>query len=167
MPQPTARQAFIAGLRKAHAMERRSLELLARLAERSGYFPRVQAKVYAHANETRQQLLRLESCLVELDKRPSLLKDATSFLIASLAAVGRGTGSAAILKSLRAAYALESYEVAVYKSLLALAEQSGAGETAGALKTSLAEEERMAAWIGDNIAELTKMSVAPTEKTAA
>jgi ferritin-like metal-binding protein YciE len=60
-----------------------------------------------------------------------------------------------IVKSSFADYAFEHYEIAAYKSLLVLAEQLGFSEAQSSLQQSLDEEEKMAAWILQNLRDLT------------
>jgi ferritin-like metal-binding protein YciE len=60
-----------------------------------------------------------------------------------------------IIKSSFADYAFEHYEIAAYKSLLVLAEQLGLPQAQSSLRQSLDEEEKMAAWLLENLQELT------------
>jgi len=60
-----------------------------------------------------------------------------------------------VIKNTLANFAFEHFEIAAYKSLIALAEQIGDADGVRVLKVSLHEEEAMAAWINENIAPTT------------
>lgn len=55
-----------------------------------------------------------------------------------------------ILKNAFANNTFENFEIAAYKSLLALCDSAGASEAKADLGSSLKEEQRMAAWIDSN-----------------
>ena len=52
-------------------------------------------------------------------------------------------------------FAFENFEIAAYKSLIALAEASGNQSAVTALQQNLDEEIAMAGWLDDNIAAVT------------
>jgi ferritin-like metal-binding protein YciE len=119
--------------------------MLERQIDRMDKYPELRAKLRDHLGETKEQLKRLESCLSELDSSPSTVKDAALAFGANLAGLGHAMAGDEVLKNTFANSALESYEIAAYKSFLAMAEQAGAR-----MKTvfeDLREEERMAAWV--------------------
>jgi ferritin-like metal-binding protein YciE len=68
-----------------------------------------------------------------------------------------------VIKNTFANFAFEHYEVAAYKSLLTLADITGHNAAATALKQSLSEEEGMARWIDEHLAETTRMFVSRSE----
>jgi len=67
------------------------------------------------------------------------------------------------MKNTLANFAFEHFEIAAYKSLLTLADLTAHGAAVSALKQSLSEEEAMAAWINDHIAETTTTFVRRSE----
>ena len=69
-----------------------------------------------------------------------------------------------ILKDTFANNAFENFEIAAYKSLLALAGPAGAASTRPLLETSLGEEQRMAEWINANIEKVTLEYLRKTSK---
>ena len=85
----------------------------------------------------------------------SRLKDAGMALLGNLLAGSHALAGDEIIKSGFADYAFEHYEIAAYKSLLVLAEQLGLGGAQSSLQQSLDEEEKMAAWLLENLQELT------------
>jgi ferritin-like metal-binding protein YciE len=150
-----ARSIFIIGLQNAHAMERQAQQLLQRQCERLTGFPRACARIRQHLEETGRQLQRLEECLGSMHQDRSRLKDAGMALLGNLLAGSHALAGDEIIKSSFADYAFEHYEIAAYKSLLVLAEHLGLPEAQSSLRQSLHEEEKMAAWILDNLKNLT------------
>jgi ferritin-like metal-binding protein YciE len=71
-----------------------------------------------------------------------------------------------ILKNTFANNAFEHYEIAAYKSLLALCKQAGI-DLSGPLTASLREEEQMAAWIDGHVEAVTLQYLAQEERAAA
>lgn len=162
-----ARDLFVVGLRNAHAMEVQARELMERQSERLGDFPKVESRVRQHLDETNAQIRRLEQCLDSLGESTSSIKDTAMSFAANMAAMGHAAASDEILKNTFANNAFEHYEIAAYKSLLTLADRAGAAGAANPLQQSLKEEEQMAQWIDDNIADVTLSYLAKEERQAA
>ncbi len=161
-----ARQTLIIGLRNAHAMERQAEELMERQIQRTEDFPEVRARLREHLDETRAQLARLEDCLDQFGESTSTLKDAALATLGNLAAMGHTVAQDEILKNTFANNAFEHYEIAAYKSLLALCERAGA-PFGSLLRQSLDEEERMAAWVDSHVKQVTLDYVDRLERRAA
>jgi len=162
----TARDLLITGLKNAHAMENQAHEMLERQAERMTDYPELRKKVAEHLKETKEQLARLEKCLTELDSSPSTVKDATMAFGANVAAMGHAMAGDEVLKNTFANNALEHYEIAAYKSLIALADEAGV-RMKTVLQTSLKEEERMAEWVDKHVQPITLEYLRHEEKAAA
>jgi ferritin-like metal-binding protein YciE len=167
MANTKARDIYVVGLRNAHAMEVQARELMERQSERLGDYPDVQAKVAAHLEETKGQIQRLETCLEELGETTSTLKDAAQSVMANTMAMAHSVASDEILKNTFANNAFENFEIAAYKSLLALCADAGTRSAAPLLEISLKEEERMAAWIVDNVEKITREYVSVEQRRAA
>src|SRR5262249_14877491 len=144
-----------AGLRNAHGMEVQARELMQRQCERLGEYPAVQTRLRQHLAETVQQLHRLEQCLAACGESASLIKDALMSACGTLTQTGQAVADNEILKNALADTAFEHYEIAAYKSLLALCEQAAMIGLQEPLRQSLAEEQRMAAWLDDHVEEVT------------
>jgi ferritin-like metal-binding protein YciE len=151
----TAREIFVVGLRNAHAMETQARELMERQSERLDEYPDVKAKVAAHLEETNEQLKRLEQCLDVLGETTSTLKDTAQSVMANVMAMTHATAGDEILKNTFANNAFENFEIAAYKSLLALCGPAGAENARPVLEASLREEEQMAKWIAANVEKVT------------
>ena len=72
-----------------------------------------------------------------------------------------------ILKNTFANNAFENFEIAAYKSLLALCRAAGVEEARGPLQQSLQEEERMAEWVDSNVEKVRLEFVRHEERQAA
>lgn len=154
-----AREIFVVGLRNAHAMETQAREMMERQAERLDDYPEVKARVTQHLQETQGQLRRLEECLTACGETPSTLKDAAQSFMGNMAAMAHAVMPDEILKNTFANNAFEHFEIAAYKSLLSLADLAGVSAAKPLLQTSLKEEEAMAAWIDQNIDNVTRSYV--------
>jgi ferritin-like metal-binding protein YciE len=162
----TARDIFVVGLRNAHAMEVQARELMERQSERLDDYPEVKAKLTEHLQETNQQLKRLEQCLEACGETSSSLKDTAQSVAANAMAMAHSMAGDEILKNTFANNAFEHFEIAAYKSLLALCPAAGVDSARAPLETSLKEEERMAAWIDANLAKVTMEYVRHEQQAA-
>lgn len=151
----TARDLFIVGLRNAHAMEIQARELMERQTERLDEYPEVKSKVAAHLNETNEQLRRIDECLKACGESTSSLKDTAQSVMANMQAMMHSAADDEILKNTFANEAFENFEIAAYKSLLALCGPAGADGAKALLEQSLEEERRMASWIDSNVEKIT------------
>jgi ferritin-like metal-binding protein YciE len=151
----TAKEIFVDGLRNAHAMETQARELMERQSERPDEYPEVKGKVTAHLQETNEQLKRLEQCLEACGETTSALKDTAQSVMANAMAMTHAMAGDEILKNTFANNAFENFEIAAYKSLLALCGPAGADNTRPHLEASLKEEEQMASWIASNVEKVT------------
>lgn len=161
------RDIFVAGLRNAHAMETQAREMMERQSERLTDYPEVQAKVRSHLTETEGQMKRLEECLAEFDESTSSLKDTAQSFMGNMAAMMHAAADDEILKNTFANNAFENYEIAAYKSLLAMCGPASAENCKAALEANLREEESMADWIEANVARVTEAYLRKQAKAAA
>lgn len=152
----TYRELLIIGLRNAHAMENQAQELLEQQIRHAGDYPAVKRRLEEHLTETLVQKRRLEHALHQMDSSPSMLKVMLLSLGVNLAAIGHAVAGDEILKNTFANHALENYEIAVYRSLLAMCDEAGVRGFVDDLRASLMEEERMAKWISENVENVTR-----------
>jgi ferritin-like metal-binding protein YciE len=163
----TARDLFVVGLRNAHAMEIQARELMERQSERLDDYPEVKSKVSAHLQETNEQLRRLETCLEACGESTSSLKDTTQSLAANMQAMMHAMAGDEILKNTFANEAFENFEIAAYKSLLAMCGAAGVTVAKAPLEESLKEEQRMASWIDSNVEKITMQYLQHQQQQAA
>jgi ferritin-like metal-binding protein YciE len=72
-----------------------------------------------------------------------------------MAALGNVLAADEVLKDQMINYAFENFEVASYRSLIALSEAGEFADATGLLRETLREEEAMAAWVLDSLPDLT------------
>jgi ferritin-like metal-binding protein YciE len=149
------RSLFVTGLRNAHAMENEALSIMTPQLERIRNYPQVADRLRQHIDETHAQIGRLDRLLQSMRESTSALKDTALSIMGSVAALGHTPASDEILKNSLANFAFENYEIAAYKSLLAMAELGAEGEATELLRQSLAEEQAMARWLDENIGPIT------------
>jgi ferritin-like metal-binding protein YciE len=150
-----SRNVYVAGLRNAHAMETQAIQLLSRQLDRLKSYPDMEAQMRRHLAESEGQRTRLEETLASLAESPSVIKDEAMGLIGNLAALAHSPAPDEVLKNTMANFAFEHYEIAAYKSLIAVAEAVGHAGGLNAAQASLREEEAMARWIDEHIADTT------------
>jgi ferritin-like metal-binding protein YciE len=146
-------------------MENQAHEILERQVERMDDYPELRERLHQHLVETKEQLARLEACLDELGSSPSTIKDAVLAFGSNVAAMGHAMAGDEVLKNTFANSGLEAYEVAAYKSLIAIA-QVAETRMKNVLGESLQEEERMLAWIDKHVEQITLEYVNNAERPA-
>ena len=161
-----ARELLIAGLRNAHAMERQATELMERQSERTKDYPEVRQRLLQHLEESRMHMRRVEQVLRSLGESESGLKDTAMSVMGNLAAMAHTVADDEILKNTFANNAFEHYEVAAYKSLLALGDRAGINVRAE-LEQNLREDEQMAAWVDSHVQDVTLQYLSHEERAAA
>jgi ferritin-like metal-binding protein YciE len=161
-----ALELYVVGLKNAHAMEREAEEMLKRGIQRLSDYPDLASRMREHLAETKEQLKRLEKLLEQQADASSLIKDTALAAGANMAAMAHTMADDEVLKNSFANNALEAFEIAAYKSLIAMAEEAGV-HVKTVLSESLREEERMAAWLDQNIEKVTLEYLRKEEKRAA
>jgi len=151
----TAHHIFITGAVNAHALEKEALQIMQRQVERLERYPEMSELLRMHIRETEEQIRRIDEILHSHGEDRSLLKDTITQLMGNMAAIAHVPMADEILKDTFANHAFENFEIAAYRSLLALADAGGFNSATSALNQSLAEEERMARWLYDHIPQVT------------
>ncbi len=150
----TMLETYITGLKNAHALESQAIQLLRRQVERLENYPEMSAKIEQHIAESEMQQQRLEQLLERHGTSHSSLKDFVTGMMGNVAAMAHAPMQDEVVKNTFANYAFEHFEIATYRALIALAQAVGAEGDVSTLQESLAEEERMAEWIGQRIEQV-------------
>jgi ferritin-like metal-binding protein YciE len=161
-----AMELYVTGLKNAHAMEREAQELLERGIQRLTDYPELVTRMREHLAETKEQLRRLNKLLADQGASSSVIKDTLLATGANVTAMANSMANDEVLKNSFASNALEAFEIAAYKSLMAMAEHAGV-RVKKLLSESLREEVRMAAWLDDNIEKVTLEYLRKEEEKAA
>jgi ferritin-like metal-binding protein YciE len=155
---------YITGLRNAHALESEALQIMGRQVDRLQNYPEMEARLRQHIRETESQQARLADILDRHGTDSSTLKDAVQALMGNLAAMGHAMAGDEILKNSFANYAFESFEIAAYTSLIAMAEHVGDQAALASLRQSLAEERAMQEWLDGQIEPTTRKFLSLQER---
>ena len=151
----SARTLFVTGLQNAHAVENQALALMDRQLDRLTRYPEICERLRSHRGETEVQIRRLDEILASLNERSSGWKDMALNFMGNFAALGNAMARDEVLKDQLVNYAFENFEIASYRSLIALSEAADFAEATPLLRETLREEEAMAAWVLDSIPDLT------------
>ena len=150
------RDTYVSALRNTHALEEEALQIMQRQVERIENYPEMRDALHHHIGETEEQRRRIEEALSDLSESPSTIKEAMMGLTGNIAALAHAPAQDEILKNTFANHAFENYEIAAYRSLIAIAEAAGAQRHLSALRSSLSEEEAMAQRVSDQIETITR-----------
>ena len=120
------------------------------------HYPEMADRLQAHIVETRDQVERIAQLLDRFNSKASIIKDMTTSLSGSMAAIGHSVFGDEVIKNSFANYAFEHFEIASYRSLIVMAEDGGYRDALPVLQQSLGEEEAMAEWIGQNLPMVTR-----------
>lgn len=149
------RDAFVVGLKNAHALENEALSIMNRQLERLTDYPELHARLRQHVDETNRQIQRLEQILGSNEESHSSLKDTVMSAAGNIASMLHAPAEDEVLKNTFADLAFEAYEIAAYKSLIAMARSGGDTQSVALLEESLKEEEAMAAFLDQNVDKVT------------
>ncbi len=149
-------EIYHTGLRNMHALEMNAIELTERQVERLEHYPEMAARLRQHRTESEQQAQRLEAILQRHGTSSSAAKNAVTSVMGNVAAALHMPAADEILKNTFANFAFEHQEIAGYTSLIAMAERIGDTASIGPLRQSLAEEESMAKFVGEQIVPTTQ-----------
>jgi ferritin-like metal-binding protein YciE len=151
----TNKPPLVAGLRDAHAMERASVDTLDRLADRLSRYPELAARFREHWRETLGQVERIERCLKQLGSDTSTFKDLASRFLGIAQAYAVAVVPDEVVKDCLGAYTWRHFEIATYVSLGAAALMLEEPDVARMCNEHLEQERAMAAWLEQQIPEVT------------
>jgi ferritin-like metal-binding protein YciE len=160
----TTQSIFIAALKNTHALEQEALQIMQRQLDRLDRYPEMADMLRRHIAETEQQRERVEEALHVFGEDRSMLKEAVMGFMGNMAALAHAPAGDEILKNTFANHAFENYEIAAYKSLIAITEAAGHGKLVAGFRQSLREEEQMARWIFDNVETITRKYISLEEQ---
>ena len=152
----STRDTLIVGLRNAYALEGQAISTMENVRDRLEHYPELKAGVAQHIEETKGQQQMVEQCLSRFGEEPSALKEAALKFMGNMQAMVHGMTSDEVLKNLFALYAFEHFEIASYKSLIALAEDCGERDVAEVCRQILGQEETTARKLESLIEPVTR-----------
>jgi ferritin-like metal-binding protein YciE len=156
-----SKQTLIAWLRDAHAMERASVDSLDRMADRLARFPDLSAGLREHWRRSLTQATQIEVCLKKLGSDTSTFKDLASRFIGIAQGFAVEVAQDEVVKDCCAAYSWRHFEIACYLSLGAAAAALEELEVASMCEQHVQQERAMAAWLEEQIPEVTRVFLQP------
>lgn len=150
------RDTLIVGLRNAYGLEGQSLSTLENAHSDLEHYPQFKAALAQHIEETKRQQEMVGQMLERLGESPSTLKDMVMKLAGNVQTFVHGIAGDSVAKNLFTVYALEHFEVASYKSAIAMAEEVGEPSVATTCRQILQQEEAAAQRFGGMIESVTK-----------
>ena len=154
-------------LRDAHAMEQQAETMLQKTASRLENYPTLKARLESHIEETREQARLVKSCIDRRGAGTSAMKDAAAKVAATAQGLSGLFVSDEVVKASLASYTFEHMEIASYRSLIAAAEAVGDGETARICGQILQQEESMAAFLAEQLPQVTRQFLQRSETPGA
>ena len=148
-------EQLITWLNSAHAMEQSLAKVLENHAKDAKDHPDMRNRIEEHIIETRAHADRVAECLQMLGEKPSTMKSALGSVMGMVQGASTGMFRDELVKNVLADYASEHFEIACYRSLVAAAEELDKPEIAEICAEILEEEEAMAAWLEEQIADVT------------
>lgn len=156
----TERDTLIAALHNLYALEGHAISTLESVQSRLEDYPLLRDGVSQHLSETRRQQEMVEDCLHELGEEPSAVREMAMRAMGTVQAMmNAATGAVSgdeVLKYHFALYAFEHYEIAAYRSTIAMAETCGVAAVARVCREILAQEQATAEKLGRMIEEVTR-----------
>ena len=154
-------------LRDAHAMEQQAETMLQKTASRLENYPTLKARLESQIEETREQARLVKSCIDRRGAGTSAMKDAAAKVAATAQGLSGLFVSDEVVKASMASYTFEHMEIASYRSLIAAAEAVGDGETARICGQILQQEESMAAFLAEQLPQVTRQFLQRSETPGA
>ncbi|MFC0409215.1 DUF892 family protein [Roseomonas elaeocarpi] len=146
-----ARDYYLSGLSNQHAVEKQAIETIERELGRMSDYPALHSRMQQELQRSQTQLERLETLLSKHGTGASTLKETVTAAVGSVSGVVHIAARDEVIKNVLAAIGFKAYEIGSYKALIATAKLAGAGEDETVLKQSMAEEQEMGDWLGENL----------------
>ena len=156
-----SKQTLIAWLRDAHAMERASVDSLDRMADRLARFPELSGGLREHWRLSITQAQRIEVCLRALGADTSTFKDQDNHKHDNTQSFAVEVAPDEVVKDCCAAYSWRNFEIACYLSLGAAAAALEEMEVTHMCEEHVQQERAMAAWLEQQIPEVTLAYLRP------
>lgn len=147
--------AFITGLQNAHAVEMQALETIEGQLKRHEHYADLIEALKRHRDATETMAGRLEMMLHDLGEKTSPAKDGILAFIGKVAVTAHAPTEDEAIKNTFAGFAFKHYEIAMYESLLVMAERAGITER-DHLRQNLTDVELLAGELRPLLGSVTK-----------
>lgn len=159
MTDSPAHKQLVAWLNDAYAMEHSLAQVLRSHAADATPHPELQARGERHLEETRRHADEVARCLAFLGEKPSAVKGMMGTVMGKVQGVATGIFGDELMKNTLSDYAMEHFEIACYRSLIAAADEAGRPEIVKICEGILKEEEAMAAWLAQRLPDLARTTL--------
>lgn len=146
-----ARKLFVAGLEDIHAIQRDAKAMMLKVIDRLDSYPDARERLKLHLQDKDNEMRRAEEILKGMGQSVSGAKDSGLKILGGATAMLTGMMEDDVLKSSMLTFGLAQYEIALYESLLTLAEPAGQPSAEPLLEESLGEERAMADWLHEHL----------------
>ena len=153
------REIYLTGLRNQHAVETQAIGTIQNELPRMKVYPELHAKMEADHLRSTEQAARLDDLLEKHGSSKSLVKEAVTGAVATVAGFAHAPTGDDMVKNLLAAIGFKAYEISSYKVLITLADAAGASDDKPVLERSMREEQEMGDWLGNHIPDLVRAYV--------
>lgn len=154
------RDTLIVGLRNLYGLQGQAVSTLDNAQSGIEHYPEFKAVVAQHLATSRRQQEQVGGLLEGLGESPSALKDAVMKLAGNVQAAVHNVAGDSVLKNLFTVYALGYFEIASYRSAVAMAEEVGETGVVQTCRQHLQEEEATAQKLGGMVESMTKAYMA-------
>ena len=147
-------QVYLDGLRNQHAVETQAIGTIQNQLPRMEAYPELHARMQHDKDRSEAQAGRLDELLARHGSSKSLVKEAVTGAVATVAGFAHMSASDEVLKNVLAAIGYKAYEIGSYKLLITLAEAAGAAQDKPVLEQAMQEEQEMGDWLGGHLPDL-------------
>lgn len=142
-------------LKHAYKMENKLVAVLNKQAEDAENFPEIKEKVKQHLEESKGHAEVVKQCLEGLGAEAPEFQADVAQVGTSLAAMFDGEAEEyKVIKNAIMGFSSENMEIAVYTTIINIAEQAGEDNIVKVCTNILEQEHEMATWLEDNLADL-------------
>ncbi len=145
------KDAYLAWLRDAHAMELALVVMLEKQVKDTEGKPDLQSRISKHLEETRMHAEKVEACIKRIGGDVSTAKDLSAKMTSALNGLGMSIMGDQMVKEIHSAYAAEHFEIASYTVIRSAAQALGDPEGADMCDDILSEEYAMADWVKEQV----------------
>lgn len=145
---------YITGLRNQHAVETQAIGTIQNELPRMTAYPELHARMEQDKARSTEQAARLDQLLAKHDTGKSLVKEAVTGAVATVAGFVHAPAQDDVIKNVLAAIGYKAYEAGSYKVLATLAEMAGAVDDVPVLHQLKEEEDEMGNWLGGHLPTL-------------
>lgn len=146
-----ALDAYITGLRNQHAVETQAIGTIQNQLPRMEAYPELHARMTQDHESSVTQAARLDELLAKHGTSKSLVKEAVTGTVATVAGFAHITAGDEVLKNVLAAIGYKAYEIGSYKLLITLADAAGFPDDTAVLEQSMQEEQETGDWLGSHL----------------